>query len=121
MAKSLCDLAFELVSSKGKPCSFEEIWAYVCEVNGVDLNDYSRKATFYSNLSIDGRLFSTGNNWDLTSLQKINDIENKASTETAISDTDATHTNEDNDEEEVSQTSEEDSEGESDDNSESEE
>lgn len=70
MAKSLVDLAFDYVSSKAKECSFDEIWAYVCEQNGVDVNDMSRKAQFYSNLSIDGRLYNVSNNqWNLTSLQ----------------------------------------------------
>lgn len=72
MAKSLVDLAFELVSSKGQACSFEEIWVYVCNENGVDVNDMGKKAQFYTNLSIDGRLYNVVNNqWNLASLQTV--------------------------------------------------
>lgn len=80
MAKSLVDLAFDYVVSKGAECDFEEIWAYVCEQRGIDVNNVAKKAQFYSTLFIDGRLFLNDEKlWNLKSFQTIADKEKKSS------------------------------------------
>jgi DNA-directed RNA polymerase delta subunit len=72
MAKSLVDLAFEYVCSKGEACDFETIWNVVCETKGVETTNMAKKSQFYSTLFIDGRLYINENGkWDLATYQNI--------------------------------------------------
>ena len=66
MGKSLLNIAFEYVSSKSDACLFNDIWEYVCEEAGIDSGDVAKKSRFYTNLMLDGRFVTLGENlWDL--------------------------------------------------------
>lgn len=66
MGKSLLTIAFEYVSSKGDACSFDDIWNHVANEAGVEITDSARKSRFYTNLMLDGRFVTLGDNiWDL--------------------------------------------------------
>ena len=67
MAKSLLDHAFDYVESHVGGCSFNEIWAYVCDNAGLSEETALNKvARFYTNLMLDGRFVTLGENvWDL--------------------------------------------------------
>ena len=68
MGKSLLDLAFEVISSKSESCSFDDLWNEICEQAGVDSGDISKKSRFYTNIMLDGRFVTLGENqWDLRS------------------------------------------------------
>lgn len=89
MAKSLVDIAFEFVSSKGRECGFEEIWQHVCEVSGIDPTNISKKSQFYSTLFIDGRLYNLGDNqWNLASYQTFEDRRERLKRDDEIDDSD---------------------------------
>ena len=67
MAKSLLDHAFDYVEAHVGGASFNEIWAYVCEsANLTEEVAQSQVARFYTNLMLDGRFVTLGENvWDL--------------------------------------------------------
>lgn len=67
MPKSLIEIAYEYVSKKEGPVSFAEMWAYVCEQAGFDKETADSKVSrFYTNLMLDGRFVTLGeNSWDL--------------------------------------------------------
>ena len=68
MGKSLLDLAFEVISSKSESCSFDALWNEICEQAGFDSGDISKKSRFYTNIMLDGRFVTLGENqWDLRS------------------------------------------------------
>ncbi len=62
--KSMLDVAYELIVSRGEPVSFKDIWAQVLEElphTGAD-----RVSRFYTNLTLDGRFVALGGSmWDL--------------------------------------------------------
>ena len=76
MAKSLLEYAYEFVSKKSGPVSFEEIWAYVTKEAGLSEDEAKAKvARFYTNLMLDGRFVNVGNNsWDLRTRQKFDKV-----------------------------------------------
>ncbi len=67
MMKSNLDVAYELISSRNEPVSFKEIWAKVVSEQGYGENEAnSLVGQFYTNLSLDGRFVTLGENtWDL--------------------------------------------------------
>lgn len=66
MGKSLLTIAFEYVSSKSGASSFDDIWNHVAQEAGVEVSDAARKSRFYTNLMLDGRFVTLGDNlWDL--------------------------------------------------------
>ena len=67
MAKSLLDIAYELVKERGQAVSLAEIWDVVCKEAGLSEEEAKAKiGRFYTNLMLDGRFVNLGdNNWDL--------------------------------------------------------
>ncbi len=67
--KSNLDVAFDLIVNTGKEVSFKEIWEEVIRVQGYDEEIAKRlMGQFYTNLSLDGRFVTLGDNkWDLRS------------------------------------------------------
>ena len=67
MEKSLIDYAFDFIKSKKEPVSFAEIWAYVVKNAGLSDEEAADKVSrFYTNLMLDGRFVTLGeNSWDL--------------------------------------------------------
>lgn len=72
MEISLIELAFKFLSEQDQPCSFSDIWNYVVSEAKLSEEDAKRKiGTFYTNLMIDGRIVTIGDNkWDLRTRQK---------------------------------------------------
>lgn len=69
MAKSLLDYAYDFVSHSKGQVSFKDLWAYVCKEAGLDEETAARRvSSFYTNLMLDGRFVTLGENmWDLRS------------------------------------------------------
>ncbi len=69
MPKSLLDLAYDYVSQSKGQVSFKDLWAYVVEKAGLDEETAARRvSSFYTNLMLDGRFVTLGENqWDLRS------------------------------------------------------
>ena len=71
---SMVDVAFELMSKKKKAMNFYKLWQEVSEVKGFSEEEAEEKESlFYTNITLDGRFITTGeNNWDLRSRHKFN-------------------------------------------------
>lgn len=69
MTKSLLDYAYEVVSKSKEPISFVDIWAYVTKESNLSDEEANAKVSrFYTNLLLDGRFVTLGDNlWDLRS------------------------------------------------------
>ena len=69
MPRSLLDLAYDYVSQSKDQVSFKDLWAYVVEKAGLDEETAARRvSSFYTNLMLDGRFVTLGENqWDLRS------------------------------------------------------
>ena len=69
MGRSLLDLAYDYVSQSKEQVSFKDLWAYVVEKAGLDEETAARRvSSFYTNLMLDGRFVTLGENqWDLRS------------------------------------------------------
>lgn len=69
VAKSSLQVAYELLLRTKAEVTFDEIWDYVCEqLNYTDEQKISKKARFYTNISLDGRFVLLGDSkWDLRS------------------------------------------------------
>lgn len=67
MKQSLISYAFDYVNAKKEPVSFADIWAYVVkEAELTEEEAANRVASFYTNLMLDGRFVTLGENqWDL--------------------------------------------------------
>ena len=67
MPKSLLDLAYDYVSQSKEQVSFKDLWAYVVEQAGLDEETAAKRvSSFYTNLMLDGRFVTLGENqWDL--------------------------------------------------------
>ncbi len=76
MPKSLLDHAFDFVSKSKEPVSFKDIWAYVVEQAGLDEETAASKVSrFYTNLMLDGRFVTLGENqWDLRERQTFDKV-----------------------------------------------
>lgn len=69
MGRSLLDLAYDYVSQSKEQVSFKDLWAYVVEKAGLDEETAAKRiSSFYTNLMLDGRFVTLGENqWDLRS------------------------------------------------------
>ena len=67
MAKSLLDHAYDYVSGQNQPSKFQDIWNYCVKEAGLSEEEAkSRVSRFYTNLMLDGRFVTLGENqWDL--------------------------------------------------------
>ncbi|MCQ2815040.1 MAG: DNA-directed RNA polymerase subunit delta [Bacilli bacterium] len=67
MSKSLIEFAYDFLSKSKKEVTFEALWAYVKKESGLsDEEAMQRVGRFYSNLMLDGRFVTLGENiWDL--------------------------------------------------------
>lgn len=67
MAKSLIERAFDYVSKCKGEVSFKELWEQVSQEAGLTEEEKVAKVSqFYTNLMLDGRFVTLGNNfWDL--------------------------------------------------------
>lgn len=65
--KSNIQIAYELVESRGTAVAFNEIWDEVKKQSGMTEEECARElGRFYTNLSLDGRFVTLGENtWDL--------------------------------------------------------
>ena len=65
--KSFVDTAYELVVKNGESVPFATLWNGVCEELGLTEEDrVNRVAYFYTQLTLDGRFVTLGENvWDL--------------------------------------------------------
>lgn len=66
MEKSNLNVAYDIML-KNKQLKFKDLWEKVCEVQGYDEEEAkARMGKFYTNLFMDGRFFTLGENvWDL--------------------------------------------------------
>lgn len=69
MPKSLLDYAYDCVKASKGQVSFKDLWAYVVKEAGLDEETAARRvSSFYTNLMLDGRFVTLGENqWDLRS------------------------------------------------------
>lgn len=76
MPKSLLDHAFDFVSKSKEPVSFKDMWAYIVEQAGLDEETAASKVSrFYTNLMLDGRFVTLGENqWDLRERQTFDKV-----------------------------------------------
>lgn len=67
MAKSLLDHAYDFINQSKGQVSFKNLWAYICKAADLSEEEASRRlAGFYTNLMLDGRFVTLGENqWDL--------------------------------------------------------
>lgn len=67
--KSMLDLAYDIIVSKNAPIAFKELWDMIAAKEGFSEDEAKAKvARFYTNLSLDGRFVTLGeNSWDLRS------------------------------------------------------
>lgn len=76
MKKSLLEHAHDYVLASSGTCTFQEIWAHVCEAAELDEATAAAKVSqFYTNLLFDGRFVILENNtWDLRTRTKFEKI-----------------------------------------------
>ena len=67
MAKSLLDHAYDFVSQSETEVSFQDMWAYIVKEAELSEEEATKRvARFYTNLMLDGRFVTLGENqWDL--------------------------------------------------------
>ena len=66
--RSMTDVAYDLMSSKKRPVSFQKLWQDVSKITKVSSDLIAR---FYSDLTLDGRFVSLKDNkWDLKNRRK---------------------------------------------------
>lgn len=65
--KPMMEIAFEIVSSRKKPTEFKKIFKEIAETMKMSQEEQERQiAHFYTQLCVDGRFVTLGNNtWDL--------------------------------------------------------
>ena len=70
-AKSMTDVAYDILSRKKRAVQFNKLWEEVSKIYGVS-ND--RVAQFYSDLTLDSRFVSLKENrWDLVERRRFNE------------------------------------------------
>ncbi len=76
MAKSMTDVAFELLGKKKKEVSFTKLWSEVSQTLGFTPSQAENKiAKFYSELMLDKRFVSLSDNtWNLRQRYKYEDV-----------------------------------------------
>ena len=67
MGKSNLEIAYEIVKSANKAVKFQDIWSKIVAEQGYTEEEAARQiGRFYTNLSLDGRFVTLGENtWDL--------------------------------------------------------
>ncbi len=71
--KCMTDVAYDILSNRQDAMPFKDLWSEVSKETGLG-ND--KVASFYSDLSLDGRFISLeGNNWDLKSHRKFSETQ----------------------------------------------
>ncbi len=67
MAKSLLDHAYDFVSQSEAQVSFQDMWAYIVKAAELSEEEAAKRiGRFYTNLMLDGRFVTLGENqWDL--------------------------------------------------------
>ena len=65
--KSMLDIAYDIITAKNAPIAFKEMWEQIVKIQGLNEEDARKKISrFYTNLSLDGRFVTLGENmWDL--------------------------------------------------------
>lgn len=76
MAKSMVDIAYELMSKKKKEVTFAKLWEEVSQIKGLtQAQADDRIAQFYTDISLDDRFVHLKDNkWDLRSRYKFEDV-----------------------------------------------
>ena len=76
MEKSLLDHAYDFISERKDAVPFEEIWQYVVSAANLSEEEAKQKVSrFYTNLMLDGRFVTLGENkWDLRSSHKFDKV-----------------------------------------------
>ncbi len=76
MAKSMTDVAFELLGKKKKEVSFAKLWDEVSQTMGFSVAQAENKiANFYSDMMLDKRFVSLPENmWDLRQRHKFEEV-----------------------------------------------
>ena len=70
-AKSMADIAYDILSKKKRSVHFGRLWEEVAKIYGAS-NDHIGR--FYSDLTLDSRFVSLkGNKWDLAERRKFNE------------------------------------------------
>ncbi len=67
MIKSNLDVAYDIMQQSESPLTFQKLWEEICKVQGFDEEEsQKRMGKFYTNLFMDGRFITLGENtWDL--------------------------------------------------------
>ena len=67
MPKSLLEFAYDFVSASKDPVAFSDMWKYIVEQAGLSEEEANKRiSSFYTNLMLDGRFVTLGENqWDL--------------------------------------------------------
>ena len=67
MPKSLLEHAYDYVSKSKEPVAFKDMWKYIVEQAGLSEEEANKRiSSFYTNLMLDGRFVTLGENqWDL--------------------------------------------------------
>jgi len=67
MEKSNLDVAYEIMLKAAEPMTFANLWSAICEVQNYGEDEAKRRmGKFYTNLFMDGRFITLGDNvWDL--------------------------------------------------------
>ncbi len=65
--KSMLDIAYDIITAKNAPIAFKEMWEQIVKIQELSEEDSRKKISrFYTNLSLDGRFVTLGENmWDL--------------------------------------------------------
>ncbi len=76
MKKSMISIAYDLMKQKRKPVTFIKLWKEVSQVIGfTEKQEEDNIAQFYSDLSLDDRFVSVGDNkWDLRSRHTYSEV-----------------------------------------------
>ena len=74
--KSMVDVAFDLMKKKKKDVEFAKLYKEVSEIMGFDEAEADERASlFYTNITIDGRFITLGDNrWDLRERHKFDQV-----------------------------------------------
>lgn len=73
---SMLDIAFEIISGKTGPVDFYELYDEISVIKEFEEEEKkARKAGFYTDITLDGRFITTGENkWDLRSRHKYEEV-----------------------------------------------
>jgi DNA-directed RNA polymerase subunit delta len=74
--ESMVDVAYSVLSEKNTETSFKDLYKEICEKLGLSDDEAKAKiASFYTDLTLDGRFVNLGNNtWDLRENQSYDKV-----------------------------------------------